>query len=105
MVPGLRSAAQGKVSRRIDPFYGGLYADIMFNIGMPELLVILVIALLVIGPKKLPEIAKSIGRAIGEFQRSFDELKGTIEKEVKEEEEKAREQEKKESPLQKEERP
>lgn len=67
----------------------------MFNIGMPELIVILVIALIVIGPKKLPEIARSIGRAIGEFQRSFDDLKDTIEKEVRDEQLKEKEEEKK----------
>jgi TatA/E family protein of Tat protein translocase len=47
----------------------------MFGIGMPELIVILVIALIVIGPKKLPDLAKSLGRAMGEFKKATRELK------------------------------
>ena len=50
----------------------------MFGIGMPEMLVILVVALIVIGPKKLPDLAKSIGRAFGEFKRATTELKESI---------------------------
>ena len=46
--------------------------------GMPEIIVILIIALLVIGPKKLPELAKSLGRAIGEFKRATHDLKDAI---------------------------
>ncbi|MBW2085451.1 MAG: twin-arginine translocase TatA/TatE family subunit, partial [Deltaproteobacteria bacterium] len=47
----------------------------MFGIGTPELLIILVIALVVIGPKHLPDMAKALGRGIGEFRRATDELK------------------------------
>lgn len=50
----------------------------MFGMGMPEIIVILIIALLVIGPKKLPDLAKSLGRAIGEFKRATHELKDAI---------------------------
>lgn len=50
----------------------------MFGMGMSEILVVLVIALIVIGPKKLPEIAKSLGKAMGEFKRATNELKETI---------------------------
>ena len=50
----------------------------MFGMGMPELIIILVIALIVIGPKKLPDLAKSLGRAFGEFKRATSELKESI---------------------------
>ena len=50
----------------------------MFGLGMPEILLILAIALIVIGPKKLPELAKTLGRAMGEFKRSAQELKRSI---------------------------
>lgn len=55
----------------------------MMGIGFPEMLVILAIALLVFGPKKLPEVGKSIGRAIREFRRTSDELKERFEDEIK----------------------
>ena len=50
----------------------------MFGIGMPEMLVILALALIIIGPKKLPDLAKSLGRAMREFKRATSEFKETI---------------------------
>jgi len=50
----------------------------MFGIGMPEMLLILAIALVVIGPKKLPDLAKSIGRAMGEFKKATNEIKESM---------------------------
>ncbi len=50
----------------------------MFGIGMPELLVILAVALIVIGPKKLPELARSLGKAMGEFKRATNELRSAV---------------------------
>ena len=52
------------------------------SIGMPELVLIFVVALLVFGPKKLPEIGKSLGKGLAEFKRASDELKKTIETEI-----------------------
>jgi len=54
----------------------------MFGIGTPELLVILAVALIVIGPKKLPDLAKSLGRALGDFKRATNDLKQSIEQET-----------------------
>jgi Tat protein translocase TatB subunit len=54
----------------------------MFGIGMPELLVILAVALIVIGPKKLPDLARSLGKALGEFRRATNDLKQSIEQET-----------------------
>jgi Tat protein translocase TatB subunit len=56
------------------------------NIGFPELLVIMTIALLVFGPRKLPEIGRSIGKAMREFRRTSDEIKEKIEEEIQAEE-------------------
>lgn len=50
----------------------------MFGMGMPEILLILAIALIVIGPKKLPELAKSLGRAMNEFKKATSDLKESI---------------------------
>jgi len=55
----------------------------MFGIGMPELLLILALALIVIGPKKLPDLAKALGRGMAEFKRATDEMKSTFNEEVR----------------------
>lgn len=52
------------------------------SIGPAELILIFVIALLVFGPKKLPEIGRSVGKALREFKRTSDEIKGRIEEEI-----------------------
>jgi TatA/E family protein of Tat protein translocase len=56
------------------------------SLGVPELLVILAVALIVFGPRKLPEIGRTLGKALGEFRKATDDLKNTIEREVRVEE-------------------
>jgi sec-independent protein translocase protein TatB len=69
----------------------------MFGIGSTELIIILIVALIVIGPAKLPEMAKSLGKALGEFRRVTTDVKRTIEMEAEQADQKVRtEQAKKE---------
>jgi sec-independent protein translocase protein TatA len=53
----------------------------MFGIGMPELIIILVLALIVIGPNKLPEMARSLGKGLAEFKRASSDMRRSIEEE------------------------
>jgi Tat protein translocase TatB subunit len=55
-------------------------------IGMPEMIVIAVIALIIFGPRKLPELGKSLGKSIAEFKRASNDLKNTLEEEIRTEE-------------------
>ncbi len=61
----------------------------MFGLGMQELIVIFIIALLVFGPRKLPELGRSLGRGLAEFRRASEELKEGLAVELSAEEEKA----------------
>ena len=56
------------------------------SIGMPELIIILVIALIIFGPRKLPELGRSLGRSINEFKKASNELRSTLEEEIRIEE-------------------
>jgi TatA/E family protein of Tat protein translocase len=60
----------------------------MGPIGMPELIIILVIALIIFGPRKLPELGKSLGKSLNEFKRASADLQNTLEQEIKLEEQK-----------------
>ncbi len=60
----------------------------MFGLGLPELIVIFVIALVVFGPKKLPDLGKSIGRAMAEFKKAQQEFQESVQSEMREVEKK-----------------
>ena len=61
------------------------------SIGMPELIVIFVIALIIFGPRKLPELGRSLGKSINEFKRASNELKSTLDDEIRMEEQRSAE--------------
>ena len=56
------------------------------SLGIPELLLIFVVILIVFGPRRIPEIGRTLGKALGEFRKATDDLKSTIEREVRLEE-------------------
>jgi len=57
--------------------------DTMGSLGMQELIVIFVLALIIFGPRKLPELGKSLGKGLAEFKKASNELKNTWEEEVR----------------------
>jgi sec-independent protein translocase protein TatA len=61
------------------------------SIGMPELIIILTIALIIFGPRKLPELGRSLGKSLHEFKRASNELKNTLDEEIRIEEQKGTE--------------
>ncbi len=56
--------------------------DVGMNLGLPEMMFIFVIALIIFGPKKLPEIGRQVGKALNEFKRASNEFKAQIESEI-----------------------
>ena len=61
------------------------------SVGIPELIIILTIALIVFGPRKLPELGRSLGRSLNEFKRASNELKNTLEDEIRTEDQRSTE--------------
>jgi sec-independent protein translocase protein TatA len=53
------------------------------SIGMPELIIIFVIALIIFGPRKLPELGRSLGKSLAEYKKASNELKSTLEEEIR----------------------
>ena len=58
----------------------------MGPVGVPEMIIILVIALIVFGPRKLPELGRSLGKSLGEFKRASNDLRNTLDEEIRIEE-------------------
>ncbi len=59
------------------------------SIGMPELIIIFVIALIIFGPRKLPELGRTLGKSLSEFRRASNDLRNTLEEEIRLDEQKA----------------
>jgi len=61
------------------------------SVGMPEMLIILIIALIIFGPRKLPELGRSLGKSLAEFKKASNELRNTLEEEIRIEEQREKE--------------
>jgi Tat protein translocase TatB subunit len=59
----------------------------MFDIGMQEIIVIIIVALIVFGPKRLPELSRTIGKGLSDLRRAIEDAKYQVDRELREEEE------------------
>lgn len=69
------------------------------SIGMPELIIILTIALIIFGPRKLPELGRSLGKSLSEFKRASNELKHTLDEEIRLEDQRSAERQRAPEPV------
>src|SRR3974390_3546075 len=71
------------MSGAVPPRYLESRSHMFGSIGMPELIIIFVIALIIFGPRKLPELGRSLGRSLAEFKKASNELRSTLEEEIR----------------------
>ena len=69
------------------------------SIGVPELIIILTIALIIFGPRKLPELGRSLGRSLNEFKRASNELRHTLDEEIRLEDQRSSERQRPPDPV------
>jgi len=70
----------------VTPRFEVSFENMFGSLGVPELLLIFAVILIVFGPRRIPEIGRTLGKALGEFRKATDDLKNTIEREVRLEE-------------------